>query len=47
MLLSGGDVRMQVVDTPEHLGFAPIRPTIPSVTGGPLPSGAAPGCAVS
>jgi hypothetical protein len=38
---------MQGVDTPEHPGCPPIRPTIPSVIGGPTPSGRAPGYAVS
>jgi hypothetical protein len=46
-LLSGARVRMQVVDTPEHPGSPPVRLTIPSVTGGPPPSGAGAGRAVS
>jgi hypothetical protein len=34
---------MQIVDASPHPGPHLVRPTIPSVTGGPPPSGATPG----
>jgi hypothetical protein len=46
MLLSGRAVRMQVVDARSHPGSQPVRPTIPSVEGGLLPSGREPWCGV-
>lgn len=38
---------MQAMDALEHPGLRLVRPTIPSVIGGLLPSGVTPGCAAS
>ena len=47
MFLSGRRSRMQAMDADQHPASRPARPTIPSVIGGPPPSGTMPGCAAS